>query len=100
MDAADTNRLAVHEEKINKQHEIDGVLFAKIDELRDKMDGDHDKIRARLSLMERRIWTAVGALGAAVILSNPGTFKMMKPLFAMGEGAIVSPAVAVVDGSR
>ena len=92
--------LAVHEEKINKQHEIDGVLFAKIDELRDKMDGDHDKIRARLSLMERRIWTAVGALGAAVILSIPGTFKMMKPLFAMGEGAIVAPAVAVVDGSR
>ena len=34
--------LAVHEERISKQEEIDTVLFAKIDKLRDKMDGDHD----------------------------------------------------------
>ena len=61
--------LAVHEEKISKQEEIDGILFTKIDELRDKMDGDHDIIRARLSVLERRVWTAIGALGAVVVLS-------------------------------
>ena len=61
--------LAVHEEKISKQEEIDGILFTKIDELRDKMDGDHDIIRARLSVLERRVWTAIGALGAVVVIS-------------------------------
>ena len=30
--------LAVHEERITKQEEIDTVLFTKIDKLRDKMD--------------------------------------------------------------
>ena len=73
--------LAVHEEKISKQEEIDGILFTKIDELRDKMDGDHDIIRARLSVLERRVWTAIGALGAVVVISNPQAIKMMKPLF-------------------
>ena len=61
--------LAVHEEKISKQEEIDGILFTKIDELRDKMDRDHVSIRSRLSVLERRVWTAIGALGAVVILS-------------------------------
>ena len=32
----------VHEERITKQEEMDTVLFAKIDKLRDKMDRDHD----------------------------------------------------------
>ena len=70
--------LAVHEEKISKQEEIDGILFTNIDELRDKMDGDHDIIRARLSVLERRVWTAIGALGAVVIISNPQSVKMLK----------------------
>ena len=61
--------LAVHEERITKQEEVDSILFAKIDKLRDKMDGDHDIIRARLSVLERRVWTAIGALGAVVVLS-------------------------------
>jgi len=34
--------LAVHEQRISKQEEIDEVLFDKIDKLRDKMDSDHD----------------------------------------------------------
>tara|TARA_R100000008_G_scaffold85328_1_gene74957 strand:+ start:460 stop:861 length:402 start_codon:yes stop_codon:yes gene_type:complete len=92
--------LAVHEERLSKQEQIDGILFTKIDELRDKMDGDHDSIRQRLSVLERRIWTAVGALGAAVVLSNPGTLRMMKPLFSATQDAIVSPTVAVVNESR
>ena len=43
--------LAVHEERITKQEKIDAVLFDKIDKLRDKMDGDHDIIAKRLSLL-------------------------------------------------
>ena len=48
--------LAVHDERISKQEQTDIVLFSKIDKLRDKIDLDHDSIRARLSLLERRIW--------------------------------------------
>ena len=36
--------LAVHEERITKQEEVDTILFAKIDKLRDKMDSDHDSV--------------------------------------------------------
>ena len=92
--------LAVHEEKISKQEEIDGILFTKIDELRDKMDGDHDIIRARLSVLERRVWTAIGALGAVVVISNPQAIKMMKPLFNSANSVIIQPVVAIVNESR
>ena len=64
------------------------------------MDGDHDIIRARLSVLERRVWTAIGALGAVVIISNPQSVKMLKPLFNSSNGAILQPVVAFVNGSR
>ena len=92
--------LAVHEEKISKQEEIDGILFTKIDELRDKMDGDHDIIRARLSVLERRVWSAIGALAAVVIISNPQSIRMLKPLFNSADSVIIRPVVAFVNGSR
>jgi len=91
--------LAVHEEKISKQEQIDEILFTKIDELRNKVDSDHVELRARLSLLERRVWTAVGALGAAVILSNPQAIKLVKPLFSSAESTIMAPVIAVVNES-
>lgn len=59
--------LAVHEERISKQEEIDTVLFAKIDKLRDKMDGDHDIVLQRIRGLERRVWMAVGGLAVISI---------------------------------
>ena len=59
--------LAVHEERISKQEEIDTVLFAKIDKLRDKMDGDHDIVLQRIRGLERRVWMAVGGLAVITI---------------------------------
>ena len=92
--------LAVHEEKISKQEQIDEILFTKIDELRDKMDSDHVELRARLSLLERRVWTAIGALGAVVIISNPQAIKLVKPLFSAAESTIIRVgSIAFVDGS-
>jgi len=92
--------LAVHEERISKQEEIDTILFAKIDKLRDKMDLDHHSIGARLSLLERRIWSVVGAMGAFVVLSNPQAIKLVKPLFSASNSAIVQPVLAAVNESR
>ena len=92
--------LAVHEERISKQEEIDSVLFDKIDKLRDKMDSDHDSVTKRLSLLERKLWVGLGALGAIVALSNPQAIKTLKPLLSDAGTAIVSPVVALVNGSR
>ena len=92
--------LAVHEERISKQEDIDAVLFDKIDKLRDKMDSDHDSVTKRLSVLERKLWVGLGALGAVVALSNPQAIKTLKPLISDAGTAIVSPAVALVNGSR
>ena len=59
--------LAVHEERISKQEETDSILFAKIDKLRDKMDGDHDNVLQRIRGLERRVWMAVGGLAVISI---------------------------------
>ena len=92
--------LAVHEERISKQEEIDSVLFDKIDKLRDKMDSDHDIVSQRLSILERKLWIGIGILGAVVALSNPQAIKLIRPLLSSTESVIVAPAVAFVNGSR
>ena len=91
--------LAVHEERISKQETIDEILFDKIDKLRDKMDSDHDIVTKRLSLLERKLWIGIGALGAVVALTNPQAIKTLRPLLSSAESAIVAPAVAFVNGS-
>ena len=91
--------LAVHEERISKQEEIDTVLFDKIDKLRDKMDSDHDSVTKRLSLLERKLWVAIGVLGAVVTLSNPQAIKTLQPLMSSTNDAIISPVVSFVNGS-
>ena len=92
--------LAVHEQRISKQEEIDEVLFDKIDKLRDKMDSDHDSVTQRLSLLERKLWIGIGALGSILVLTNPQAIKTLKPLLSSAESAIMSPAVAFVHGSH
>ena len=92
--------LAVHEERITKQEEIDAVLFDKIDKLRDKMDSDHDIVTKRLSLLERKLWIGIGALAAVLVLTNPQAIRTLRPLLSSAESAIVAPAVAFVNGSR
>ena len=92
--------LAVHEERISKQENIDEILFDKIDKLRDKMDSDHDSVTKRLSLLERKLWIGIGVLGAVVALTNPQAIKTLKPLLSSAESAIVAPAVAYVNESR
>jgi DNA-binding protein H-NS len=92
--------LAVHEERISKQEEIDTVLFDKIDKLRDKMDSDHDIVSSRLSLLERKLWIGIGVLGSILVLTNPSAIKTLKPLLSSADSAIIQPAVAFVNESR
>ena len=92
--------LAVHEERISKQEEIDSVLFDKIDKLRDKMDSDHDIVTQRLSLLERKLWIGIGILGAIVAFTNPQAIKTLKPLLSSAESVIIQPVSASVNGLR
>jgi len=92
--------LAVHEERISKQEEIDSVLFDKIDKLRDKMDLDHDGVVKRLSILERKLWIGIGVLGTVVAISNPQTLKMLNPLISDAGSAMISTVSHFVDGSH
>lgn len=62
--------LAVHEERISKQEEIDSILFAKIDKLRDKMDVDHDNVLQRIRRLEQRVWISIGAVAMLSFVAN------------------------------
>jgi hypothetical protein len=59
--------LAVHEERISKQEQTDIILFTKVDQLRDKMDGDHELVLQRIRELEKRVWMAVGGLAVLTI---------------------------------
>ena len=63
--------LAVHEERLTKQEEIDNVLFTKIDQLRDKMDIDHNSVLSRIRTIERKMWSIAGALAVISVLVSP-----------------------------
>ena len=91
--------LAVHEQRISKQEEIDEVLFDKIDKLRDKMDSDHDSVTKRLSLLEKKLWIGMGALAAILVITNPQAIRTLKPLISSTESAIIAPVVASVNES-
>tara|TARA_Y100000004_G_C8901892_1_gene406784 strand:- start:681 stop:1067 length:387 start_codon:yes stop_codon:yes gene_type:complete len=70
--------LAIHEERISKQEEVDTILFAKIDKLRDKMDGDNDRIDQRIRQLEKRVWMAIGGVVvASFIMNNAGVVTNM-----------------------
>jgi hypothetical protein len=72
--------LAVHEEKLAKQEQVDNILFDKIDKLRDKMDSDHDSVTQRIRGLERKVWVGLGVLTTVMfILNMPGTFGKVLP---------------------
>ncbi len=72
--------LAVHEEKLAKQEQVDNILFDKIDKLRDKMDSDHDSVTQRIRGLERKVWVGLGILTTVTfILNMPGTFDKVLP---------------------
>lgn len=72
--------LAVHEQRITKQEEIDNVLLAKIDKLRDKVDRDYDGIVSRVQAIEKRVWMAIGALACiSFLMNNTQVIEILTP---------------------
>ena len=73
--------LAVHEERITKQEEIDTVLFTKIDQLRDKMDLDHNSVLSRIQSLDKKIWIAIGSIAVItfIIAETPILSTLTQP---------------------
>ena len=73
--------LAVHEERITKQEEIDTVLFTKIDQLRDKMDLDHNSVLSRIQSLDKKIWIAIGSIAVInfIIAETPILQTLTQP---------------------
>ena len=74
--------LAVHNEKLEKQDRIDGVLFEKIEsvhrevnrqalDIKKGCERDIRKVDDRLRLMEKKMWSIFGALSIISFLVSP-----------------------------
>ena len=82
--------LAVHNEKLDKQDQIDGVLFEKVESLHRevtrktdeiKKGGERDirKVDDRLRTMEKKMWSIFGALSIISFLVSPVGQRFIKP---------------------
>ena len=83
--------LAVHNEKLDKQDQIDQVLFEKVDRLHADLNRETDSIKRgcerdirkvddRLRTMEKKMWSIFGALSVISFLVSPVGQKMIRPL--------------------
>jgi methionine synthase II (cobalamin-independent) len=65
-----TKMLAVHEQKIDSNDKVDAVLFAKIDQLSNKMDKDHNTVLSKLQGLEKKVWIGIGVFAAVTLIIN------------------------------
>jgi exo-beta-1,3-glucanase (GH17 family) len=65
-----TKMLIVHEEKINNNEKTDGILFSKIDQLKDKIDRDHNTVLDKLQGLEKKVWIGIGAIAVISLIIN------------------------------
>ena len=83
--------LAVHNEKLDKQDQVDRVLFEKIDRLHTDLNRETDlikqgcerdirKVDDRLRIMEKKMWSIFGALSIISFVVSPIGQKMIRPL--------------------
>ena len=95
--------LAVHNEKLEKQDRIDGVLFEKIEsvhrevnrqalDIKKGCERDICKVDDRLRLMEKKMWSIFGALAVISFLVSPVGQRIIKPLLTNG-----SRSATVID---
>ena len=83
--------LAVHNEKLDKQDQIDGVLFEKVeslhrevtrktDEIKKGCERDIRKVDERLRLMEKKMWSIAGAIAIISFIVSPVGQRIIKPI--------------------
>lgn len=94
--------LAVHNEKLDKQDEVDKVLFEKLDSNRRLIERETElikrgcerdirKVDIRLQVMERKMWGIFGGLAViSFLVSVPGQ-QLMRQLTPAPAPATLSP---------
>ena len=103
--------LAVHNEKLDKQDRIDGVLFEKIesvhrevnrqaDDIKKGCERDIRKVDDRLRLMEKKMWSIFGALSIISFLVSPVGQRFMRTLTDSIDTASIEHSVSLVDVDR
>ena len=65
-----TKMLAVHEQKIETNDKVDAILFAKIDQLSNKMDTDHNIVLEKLQGLEKKVWIGIGIFAVVTLIIN------------------------------
>ena len=96
--------LAVHNEKLDKQDQIDGVLFEKVeslhrevtrktDEIKKGCERDIRKVDDRLRTMEKKMWSIFGGLAIISFLVSPVGQRIIKPILTNGNASamIIEP---------
>ena len=95
--------LAVHNEKLDKQDQIDGVLFEKLDNLSKDMSRETTAIKKgcerdirmvdeRLRVMEKKMWSIFGALSIISFLVSPVGQRIIKPILTNA-----TPTVSMIE---
>lgn len=103
--------LAVHNEKLSKQSEVDGILFEKIDRIHSDLNRETDNIKKgcerdirlvddRLRMMEKKMWSIFGGLAViSFLVSVPGQ-ALMRGLTGAENRSMLLEVETVIDGSR
>ena len=104
--------LAVHNEKLDKQDRIDGVLFEKIEsvhrevnrqalDIKKGCERDIRKVDDRLRLMEKKMWTIDGAISIISFLVSPVGQRVIKPVLTdVQKSAIIDKTISDNAASR
>ena len=99
--------LAVHNEKLDKQDRIDAVLFEKVEsvhrevnrkseEIKKGCERDIRKVDDRLRVMEKKMWSIIGALSIISVIVSPIGQKILTN---MVDNARMSGEQTFVNGS-
>ena len=81
--------LAVHNEKLDKQDQIDCILFEKIDNLNKDLNRETEAIKkgcerdirmvdTRLRVIEKKMWTIAGSLTIIIFMVSPVIQKVLR----------------------
>ena len=95
--------LAVHNEKLDKQDQIDGVLFEKVESLHREVTRKTDEIKKgcerdirmvddRLRTMEKKMWSIFGSLAVISFLVSPVGQRFVRPILTNN-----SPTVSMIE---
>ena len=96
--------LAVHNEKLEKQDQVDRVLFEKVDRLHADLNRETDAIKRgcerdirkvddRLRQIEKKMWSIFGSLAIISFLVSPVGQRIVMPMLTQGASSSSIEAV-------